>query len=372
MEKNKKEKEKEVVSKNNVIAISLVTSLIGGVVGGIATIGVINKNNVQVGNGNNVKYEIKNEDNVEIAIAESATPSIVGIKVTALKEGFLGMLQKSEGSGSGIVYSKDGYIITNYHVVEDAIKDEKSKLEVYLAGNKEPIEAKVVGGDKLTDLAVVKVESNDLNVAKFGKSSKLKVGSRAVAIGNPLGLEFAGTVTSGIVSALDREITTDGSSYKLIQTDAAINPGNSGGALLNGKGEVVGINNIKIGSTGVEGLGFAIPIDDALPIVDELIKSKKVKRPYIGISCIEVSEDDAEEFEIPEGIMIQNIDKGSSADKAKLQRGDIIVEVDSKETKKMDDLNKIKYSKKVGDTLKLKVYRDEKYINIDLVLQEEK
>ena len=365
MENNKKEK-------NNVVAISLITSLIGGVVGGIATFGVINKNNIQIGNTNNVKYEVKGVENAEVAIAESATPSIVGIKVTALREGFLGMLQKTEGSGSGIIYSKDGYIITNYHVVEDVAKDNNSKLEVYLAGKKEPIEAKYIGGDKLTDLAVVKVESNDLKVAKFGKSGELKVGSKAVAIGNPLGLEFAGTVTSGIVSALDREITTDGSSYKLIQTDAAINPGNSGGALLNSKGEVIGINTIKIGSSGVEGLGFAIPIDDALPIVDELIKSKKVRRPYIGITCIEVSKEDAKEFDIPEGIMIQNIEKGSSADKADLQRGDIIVEVDSKEVKVMDELNKAKNAKKIGDTLKLKVFRDEKYITINLVLQEEK
>lgn len=369
-EKNKKEKKDNT---NNVVAVALVSSLVGGAIGGIATFGIINKNGVNVTQKSNVKYEVKDVENAEIAIAENATPSIVGIKVTSVKEGFLGMLQKQEGSGSGIVYSKDGYVLTNYHVVEDAIKDSNSNLEVYLAGKKEALKASVIGGDKLTDLAVIKVETKEnLPVAKFGKSSNLKVGQKAVAIGNPLGLEFAGSVTSGIVSALDREITTDGSSYKLIQTDAAINPGNSGGALLNSKGEVIGINTIKIGSTGVEGLGFAIPIDDALPIVDELIKSKKVKRPYIGISCIEVNESDAKEFDIPKGVMIQNIEKGSPADKSKLQRGDIIVGVDSKDIETMDELNKIKYTKKVGDTLNLKIYRDDKYVNIDLVLVEEK
>lgn len=370
MENVEKKNQKENVN-NNTIAIAIVSSLVGGIVGGVCTYGIFNKNGITPNTNQNINYKVETVQNAEVAIAKNATPSIVGIQVKALQQGFMGMLQEKEGSGSGIVYSKDGYIITNYHVIEDAMLDNQAKISVHFAGEEEPVDATIVGGDKVTDLAVIKVEKPNLLVAKMGKSKDLQVGEKAVAIGNPLGLEFAGSVTSGIVSALDRKITTDGTTYNLIQTDAAINPGNSGGALLNAKGEVIGINTIKIGSTGVEGLGFAIPIDDAVPIVEELIKSKKIKRPYIGIACFEVSESEAKLYDLPQGIMIESVEKASPADKAKLQKGDIITEVDSNTVKTMDDLNKIKYKKKVGDTLELKVFRQNKYENIKIILEEE-
>ncbi len=378
MEKKENKEKKETIvkveksnSENKVIAIALVSSLVGGILGGVCTYGILNKNGIRPNPGTNVDYKIESVESAEVAIAKNATPSIVGIQVKALQQGFMGMLQEKEGSGSGIVYSNDGYIITNYHVIEDAILDNQAKISVHFAGEKEPVDATVIGGDKVTDLAVIKVEKPNLKVAKMGKSKELKVGEKAVAIGNPLGLEFAGSVTSGIVSALDRKITTDGSTYNLIQTDAAINPGNSGGALLNSKGEVIGINTIKIGSTGVEGLGFAIPIDDAIPIVQELIKNKKIKRPYIGIACFEVSETEAKKYDLPQGVMVESVEKASPAHKAGLERGDIITEVDSNKIITMDELNKIKYKKQVGETLELKVYRNKKYENIKVVLEEE-
>ena len=263
---------------------------IGGIIGGVLSAVLVVDINYEANskptgesttNSTVTSYNFETVENPVVAISKQVGPSVVGINVTYTAQTFFGETE-AEGEGSGIIYSKDGYIITNYHVVEEAINNQKAKVTVILStGDK--LEAKVVGGDSVTDIAVVKVEKTGLTAAEFGDSDAVEVGELAVAIGNPLGQEFAGSVTVGYVSAVNRTMTTEGSTYNLIQTDAAINSGNSGGPLVSSSGKVVGINTAKISATGVEGMGFSIPINEVLPIVEELITNKKITRPYIGI-----------------------------------------------------------------------------------------
>ena len=277
-------------------------------------------------------------------------------------------MQEADEEGSGIIYSEDGYIITNYHVIESAINNEKALVEVSLPNDDTKYEAKVIGGDQTTDLAVIKIDKTGLTKAELGESSKLEVGEMAVAIGNPLGEEFAGSVTVGYISALNRQITTDGRTYNLIQTDAAINPGNSGGALVNSTGKIIGINTVKISVTGVEGLGFAIPIDDALPIIKELIENGKIVRPYIGVSGIDLDENTAKRNNLVQGIYVAQVLNGSPAKEAGLQRGDVIVKIEGTEVKTMEELNKVKNTKKIGDTITLTVNRNGKETDVKVKL----
>ena len=273
---------KEKRNSTPMFIMAVVTAIIAGAIGSVLTYTILTKtnsnNSINTSNSNNNTTRIKIEatDSPVVAIAKKAGPSIVGIKINAMSQTMFGSLQESSEEGSGIIYSQDGYIVTNYHVIESAIKDSSAKISVTLADSDETIEASIVGYDETTDLAVIKVEKTGLTAAEFGKSSELQVGDMAVAIGNPLGQELAGSVTVGYISALNRKITTSGRTYKLIQTDAAINPGNSGGALVNSQGQVIGINTVKIGSslsgTSVEGLGFAIPSDDAVDIINKLIR----------------------------------------------------------------------------------------------------
>lgn len=321
----------------------------------------------------NVNYTIEKTTSPVVAIAKKAGPSIVGVKVTYMSQGMFGSLQEADEEGSGIIYSEDGYIITNYHVIESAIKNSTATIAITLPNSNETVEATIVGYDSTTDLAVVKVDKTGLTPAEFGKSSDLEVGELAVAIGNPLGQEFAGSVTGGYISALNRKISTDGRTYKLIQTDAAINPGNSGGALVNSQGQVIGINTVKVGSssgssTSIEGLGFAIPIDDALPIIKELIEHKKIVRPYIGIGGLDLDSATAKKNDLVIGIYVAQVMSNSPASKSGIQKGDVIVKADNTEVKTMEGLNEVKNAKKVGDTLKLTVNRAGKEVEINITL----
>ena len=378
MEKKEKEMPTYIVNKkekktNTNTLLILLVALIGGVIGSLVTSVFVNNDSdvKQVINGITNKYEIVETDSPVVAIAAKVSPSVVGIKVTYSYEIFRGFSTETEGEGSGIIYSEDGYIVTNYHVIEEAIDDEKAKVEVALAGSEEWIEAKIIGHDEITDLAVIKIEKKGLQAADFGTSTDLKVGDIAVAIGNPLGSEFAGTVTSGVVSALNRSITTDGRTYKLIQTDAAINTGNSGGALANSKGEVIGINTVKIVATGVEGIGFAIPSDEAVPIIKELIENKKISRPNICIAGINVTEQIAKAYNMTVGIYVSEVLEGGPAEKAGFKPGDIIIKAEGKQIKTMEELNVIKYKYKIGDTFKVTVLRDSKEVELSVVLGEE-
>lgn len=351
----------------------LVVAVIGGLLGSVFTYFVFDAKLDKLtlsqtsGNSTSTQIQIEKTDSPVVAIAQKAGPSIVGVKVNSLSQGIFGNLETSDEEGSGIIYSEDGYIVTNYHVIETAIKNSSATIQVTLSTG-ESLNASIIGYDDVTDLAVIKVDKTGLTSAEFGVSGDLKVGELAVAIGNPLGQELAGSVTGGYISALNRKLTTDGRTYNLIQTDAAINPGNSGGALVNSQGQVIGINTAKINETSVEGIGFAIPSDDALPIIKELIQNGKIVRPYIGLSGINVDDATARMNNIVKGIYVVQVLQGTPAQEAGIQRGDIIVQIDGKDITTMEELNEIKNAKNIGDTVTLKINRAGKEIEIKVTL----
>lgn len=261
-----------------------------------------------------------------------------------------------QGSGSGIIISNDGYIVTNQHVIDGA-----TEISVILNTGDEFV-AKLIGADARSDLAVLKIDKENLPAATLGDSTLVKVGELAVAIGNPLGQELAGSVTAGVISALNRTMTVDGRTYNLIQTDAAINPGNSGGALVNKRGEVIGINTIKLSSTGVEGIGFSIAISEAKPIIDDLINNGYVSgRPLVGITIQSTRN----------GLSVTGISPGSGAAKAGLLEGDLIVKADGEVVNTSEALNKIRDTKKPGDTLALTVIRNGEMLTVNVILGED-
>ncbi|MBP7401153.1 MAG: trypsin-like peptidase domain-containing protein [Clostridia bacterium] len=301
-------------------------------------------------------------------IAADVGPAVVAI-TTETVTSFYGRLTTSQSAGSGIIFTKDGYVVTNAHVVEGA----KTITVVTEAGDS--YKAKLIGEDSQSDIAVLKIESDkDLPYAVFGDSDELVRGEMAVAIGNPLG-ELAGTVTVGVISALNRQITIDNVTMNLIQTDAAINAGNSGGALVNSYGEVIGINSAKNSSEGVEGLGFAIPINDAKPVIEELINNGYVTgRPIIGISGESVPDQIAQRYGWPLGVYVGSVEPGSAAEIAGIREGDIIVEFDGTAVTSVAELNSVKESHKAGDSVSVKIYRtdDESEATLTLVLGEDK
>ncbi|MDE5754002.1 MAG: trypsin-like peptidase domain-containing protein [Oscillospiraceae bacterium] len=332
-------------------------------------------------------------------IVEKALPSVVGINATfeytpQNTQNYWGFgfgfpnyggngsdqTQQVVGTGTGIVMTAEGYIITNAHCVYDNESDYKCGKAVSVSvvmGDEDETEydAEIVGYDLETDLAVLKINATGLTPAEFGNSDDLRVGEMVVAIGNPLGFELFGTTTCGIVSALNREITINEKNMTLIQTDAAINSGNSGGPLLNGYGQVIGINSAKMsssyGSASVEGLGFAIPISDAKEILEDLINNGYVTgRPQLGITGVDVSESDAEHFSMPLGVYVYGVTGGSAAEQAGICQGDVITAVEETEISNMDELNEAKNQYNAGDTIKLTVFRSGQYLELDLTLQE--
>lgn len=374
MEDNeKKENNIQIISERKRNKVPMILVIIIGVIlvsvlSSLATYFLVTRGSVQITGANNTTYNVENVENPVVAVAQIAGPSVVGVSVTYYEQSIFGQLAEGESEGSGIIYSEDGYIITNYHVIEDAVNSSSAAVKITLSDETE-YQAEIVGTDEVTDLALLKIEPEEkLTPATFGDSSNIQVGELAVAIGNPLGQEFAGSVTVGYISALNRDITTDGRTYNVIQTDAAINPGNSGGALVNSKGEVIGINTIKISDDSVEGLGFAIPSNDALKIIEELKVTGKIIRPYVGIYGIDLDEATATRNRLVEGIYVYQVQDGSPAQEAGLQNGDIIVEFDGQEVKTTQELNDIKNKKEIGDSVHIKVYRAGEYKEGDLVL----
>lgn len=297
-------------------------------------------------------------------IVKKAKPSVVGISSR--------FGEKTVGTGTGIIMTEDGYIVTNAHVVKNS--SDKAECVTVVLSDKSEYPAEIVGADSRTDLAVIKINADaaKLSAAEFGDSSALSEGELAVAIGNPLGFELYGSVTSGIISALDRIITIDEYTMTLIQTDAAINPGNSGGPLLNSCGQVIGINSSKIISDSAEGLGFAIPITSAKPVIDELMKNGFISgRPRIGISGEDVTEEVALYYGLPQGVYVRFVEKNSAADAAGIRSGDIIVSADGKPVKTMQELNAVKDRFKSGEELAVTVYRAKSRIEIKIILGSE-
>lgn len=291
-----------------------------------------------------------------VEISKKVGPAVVGVTSTVeTGMSIFGGSAYSEGTASGIIISADGYIVTNHHVIEGA-----NSVSVMLNTGSE-YEAEVIGSDSKTDLAVLKISPNEqLTVAELGDSSAIEVGERAIAIGNPLGMEFFGSTTQGIISAINRTITVDNKTLNVIQTDAAINGGNSGGALVNAYGQVIGINAVKISSSSVEGMGFAIPISEAKPIISDLIEFGYVKgRPVIGVTTRDVTEYMSVRQNWPMGVQVMEVMVGTGAEIAGLSQGDIIVKADGQAVETVSELNKIKNSHKPGESIVLEVYKYE-------------
>jgi serine protease Do len=299
-------------------------------------------------------------------------PSIVSITSTVVYRDFFNVERTGTGSGSGVIYgvSADAVdILTNEHVIADAREViVQLKADMYY-------KAEIIGKDKSTDLAIIRVSAKDvpsevlsqIKAARFGDSDQIRVGETAIAIGNPLG--YNNTVTVGVISAVDREIK-DKNSLKLIQTDAAINPGNSGGALVNTRGEVIGINTIKISDTQVEGIGFAIPSNSVVPVVNELASKGFVSRPYLGIYGAEISPEAAEAYDIPVGILVRGVIEGSGAEQAGLKAEDVIIEVDDKRIENMTQLSDILMAHEIGDVVRVRVVRSGSTLELNVTLMD--
>lgn len=298
------------------------------------------------------------------ALYRICSPSVVG--VLSYSSGYV----TASGQGSGVIISEDGYIVTNAHVVNGA-----SAVSVVLPSEDEEIEAKVVGSDARSDIAVLKIDRKELPFIKLGNSADVNVGEMVVAIGNPGGLYLANSLTVGYISGLDREVTVDNYMMNFIQTDAAINPGNSGGALINLYGQLIGINSAKISDEQYEGIGFAIPINDAVPIIESIVDNGYVKgRVRIGITVQEINSVASKYNNIPEGLYIASVDKTCDA-YGKVQKGDVITKFEGKEVTTTAGLYALLDDCSPGDTVTLTVYRTSRssgsYMNIDVKLSED-
>ena len=330
---------------------------------------------------------LSNYSDTAVFAASKILPSIVGISITydVTTSNYFSMFgfgggnstSQATASGSGIIISEDGYIVTNNHVVSSESQStyyeisEAKSIKIKLFNDETQYDATIVGKDSQTDLAVLKIEKSGLTAAEFADSDTVKVGEFAMAVGNPL--DLGTTITCGVVSAINRKVedSEKTTAYTCIQTDAAINSGNSGGALVNSQGQVIGINTLKVSSTGVEGIGFAIPINSTTDVINQLKTYKKVKRPYIGISGRDLNEATAKRYNMVEGIYVVTVDEFSAAEKAGLKAGDVITEADGKRIKTMNELNEIKNTHSIGDTMKLKIHRDGAEKEITLTLGEQ-
>ena len=309
---------------------------------------------------NNVNINIdETAENVVEAVSKKVSPSVIGIRTSTSVMSFFGQQSESSGEGSGVVYSSDGYIITNYHVISEAIDyKDNSKIEVFIdSASSKSYSASVVGYNISADLAVIKIDAKNLTPIEFADSKNLKVGQYVITLGNPGGLEFMKSVTYGVISGLDRVVSTD-SDIKLIQTDAAINPGNSGGALVNTKGQLVGINSAKIVSEEFEGMGFAIPSNTVLSICKNIIAKENSPEPYIGITVSEKYTAEILEFYgYPAGAVVLSVDNGSPAHKAGIEKGDIITEFNGKEITDYSMLGEILNNCSPEQKVSIKIYR---------------
>lgn len=374
-------------SGGKLVALALCCSLIGGGLGAGGTIagmkyfGSQTSQNEQAAESNSVVLG-KQDSPTVIQTANTAGGSVmsasdiyaanvnstVGIK-TQITTNYFGYQTNSAASGSGFIISEDGYIVTNQHVIEGA-----SEITVSTYDDKS-YTAKLIGSDESNDIAVLKIDAEGLTPVSIGSSDSLRVGDDVFAIGNPLG-ELTFSLTTGVVSALDRDITTTKGSMSLIQTDCAINSGNSGGALFNGKGEVVGITNAKYSSSStseasIDNIGFAIPVDSVMSLISSIIENGYVVKPYIGVSVGDLGEDYSG-FGLPAGAVVKGVDKNSPAEKAGLKLNDIITSANGTEISSSSDLVKLVRAAKKGDKLELGVYRSGEEVTVTVTVDESK
>lgn len=372
------------------IATTVVASFVSAVVGGACALGVYvglnkepakvletSKTNtgsiVETSNPNFSQVSLTNYSDTAIYAAQKALPSMVSISVE-YDVNYMGMKKAVAGSGSGVILSEDGYILTNNHVISSAdsssfyqVSDAKS-IKVKIYGDDTEYSAEIIGTDSQTDLAVLKIDKTGLTAAEFGDSSSVQIGEFVLAIGNPYNLDYS--VTAGIISALNRETTVENTTYNVIQADCAINSGNSGGALVNSKGEVIGITTLKLAGDGIEGVSFAIPVNETVPIYKELIEKGKISRPFVGISGIDLDEATAIRNGLTKGIYVDSVVSGSGAEDAGIMAGDVIVSFDGKDVSTMDELNAIKNTKNIGDKIEIKLYRKSELKTFTITLKE--
>ena len=356
-----------------IAALALVCALLGGAVGGGVVWAVGNGGSgteVNVSSRPATAVAIKTVDGknamTDAEVYAAGVNSVVSINVTGTNgTNFFGQPVKTASAGSGFVLTKDGFIVTNYHVVKNA---DTVKVTMY---NGDEYDAKYVGGDEDYDIAVIKVEAADLQPVTLGDSDKLNVGDHVLAVGNPLG-ELTFSMSGGMVSSVNRAINVSGTPFNMIQTDASINPGNSGGPMFNEYGEVVGIVSAKYSSTGneaVEGLGFAIPINDVFAMIQDIMTNGYItNKPYLGITGGSMTEQMAAQYryDIKEGVFVYSVEEGKAAQKAGLQMGDVITKVDDHDIKSMEDLTAVKKQYAAGDTSTLTIYRSGETMTVEL------
>ncbi len=376
-DKPKQKKPKKKLGTVSTVAICVVFSLIAGVAGGALGAVIIGDGagNAVLGNTaviyRDVNIADKDGNDIKNAltvgqIADMAKDSVVEITTEAVQTGSFMMQYVSEGAGSGVIITEDGYIATNYHVIDGA-----TKVSVRTTDGTS-YEAKIVGGDEKSDLAVLKIEAKELVSAVVGDFEKCKVGDTVVAIGNPLG-QLGGTVTDGIISALDREITIDNNIMTLIQTNTAINPGNSGGGLFNQSGQLIGIVNAKSSGEDVEGLGFAIPIDVASTVISDLIEHGYVTgRVETGIEVLEINDfHTAMYYRVSQaGLYVYSVEDNSHAQRAGFKAGDLIKSLDGLSITTEEEYNKILKDHAIGDVISVVVVRGGKELTLNLELYE--
>lgn len=347
-----------------IAALCLCCALLGGAVGGgVAWAASGSSTSINVSSRPATEVAIKTVDGkTEMTDAEvyaANVNSVVSINTTATAgTNFFGQPVQTASAGSGFVLTADGYIVTNYHVVEDA---DTVTVTMY---NGDEYDAKYVGGDEDYDIAVIKVEAQDLQPVTVGDSDTLNVGDHVLAVGNPLG-ELTFSMSGGMVSSVNRAINVSGTPFNMIQTDASINPGNSGGPLFNSYGEVVGIVSAKYSSASneesVEGLGFAIPINDVIAMIQDIMTNGYVtNKPYLGITGGSMTEQMAAQFryDIDSGVFVYSVEEGGAADKAGFRMGDVIIKVGDTDITSMEDLNVVKKQYSAGDTATFTIYRD--------------
>ena len=360
----------------------LVCALVGGLVGGFISWnavkgnladGTAKDNSVKPISGTTVGKRVSTETASANEIYELGCKQTVGVSLESTRANIFGQQSASAVAGTGFIITSDGYIMTNYHVIESAQKSEH-KIQV-LFKDKSSFEAKIVGFDEDNDVAVLKIDASDLSPVSIGNSDDIAVGDSVFAIGNLLGeLDFS--MTSGRVSALDRSITIErnGTAINMFQFDAAINSGNSGGPVYNESGEVIGIATAKVGSSGVEGLGFAIPINDAADIANELITKGYVSgKAYMGVNIDNrYTSVYAQYYSMPEGAYVYNVESGGCAEKSGLAAGDIITKVGSEAIGGYSDLNAAIKSFKAGESTEIVVYRGGEYVTLRITFDEAK
>ncbi len=366
-----KRKRKKKKYSLGIVIISVVLAAVVGAASGIYVTNNLKSTGTKTILGKRSNVSINVDETVESvveAVAEKASPSVVGIRTTSAIQSFFGGTSESSGEGSGVVYSTDGYIITNYHVISGAA-NQGSKIEVFLDSTlSDAYKATVVGYNISADIAVLKINVNGLTPVELGNSDELKVGQYAITIGNPGGLEFMKSVTYGVISGLNRVVSTD-SNVELIQTDAAINPGNSGGALLNTSGQLIGINSSKIVSEEFEGMGFAIPVNTVKKLCDNIIAKQNSPEPYIGVTISEkYTASVLEYYGYPAGAVVLMVDSDSPAYKAGISKGDIITEFNGKSITNYNKLDEYLSDCNPGDTVNVKIYRSGRIYTADITV----